>query len=53
LNAGVSGKTDGDDKIKLHRILDAYMFRVLSNENTYSAGIIDFKCNPEIQIINL
>lgn len=52
LNAGVNGKTIGEDKIKLHRILDAYMFRVLSNENIYSAGIIDFKCNPEIQIIN-
>lgn len=47
LNAGVSGNVHGEIK-HLHRILDAYCFRVINDTSDYSTGIIDFLCVPEI-----
>lgn len=47
LNAGVSGNVHGEIK-HLHRILDAYCFRVINDASDYSTGIVDFSCIPEI-----
>lgn len=45
LNAGVVGEIDGNE-IFLHRLLDAAMFRVISEVDNLSTGIVDFSCSP-------
>jgi lipopolysaccharide transport system ATP-binding protein len=52
LNAGVSGNVLGEVK-HLHRIIDAFCFRVVGDFAGYSTGIIDFACFPEIFLDNI
>jgi len=52
LNAGVSGNILGEVKY-LHRIIDAFCFRVVGDIAGYSTGIIDFACFPEIFLDNI
>jgi homopolymeric O-antigen transport system ATP-binding protein len=47
LNAGVVG-TIGSEETYLHRILDAYMFRVLPVSDSTSTGTVYFNIQPEI-----
>ncbi len=47
LNAGVVGVLD-EEETYLHRILDAYAFRVLPDIDSHSTGIVDFKCTPVV-----
>jgi lipopolysaccharide transport system ATP-binding protein len=47
LNAGVVG-TIGTEETYLHRILDAYMFRVLPVSNNISTGLVYLNVRPEI-----
>lgn len=49
LNAGVMGDIDGSE-VFLHRIVDVAMFRVLSEMDSLSTGLVDFKCTPDIKI---
>lgn len=49
LNAGVSGNVSGENK-HLHRIIDAFCFRVREDYSGYSTGVIDFSCLPEISL---
>ncbi len=51
INAGCSGKIDGEEAF-LHRIIDAVTFRVLTTNHTESrAGYIDFSAREEPFII--
>ena len=47
LNAGVYGNVFGESK-HLHRIIDAFCFRVVHNTSGNITGIVDFSCYPEI-----
>jgi lipopolysaccharide transport system ATP-binding protein len=47
LNAGVYGNILGEFK-HLHRIIDAFCFRVVHNTSKHMTGIVDFACFPEI-----
>jgi lipopolysaccharide transport system ATP-binding protein len=47
LNAGVVGVLSEEERY-LHRVLDAYAFRVMPDDEGYSTGIVDFKCTPEV-----
>jgi len=47
-NSGVNTIIN-DEKIILHRIIDAYMFKVLPKKDTLSNGIIDFNFNVMIE----
>jgi lipopolysaccharide transport system ATP-binding protein len=47
LNAGVVGEVDGNE-IFLHRLLDAAMFRVISEVDNLATGIVDFSCSPHV-----
>lgn len=51
LNAGVTGAR-GDSETYLHRLLDAYLFRVLPVSRNTATGIVDFKCTPDITYEN-
>ncbi|PIE82555.1 MAG: hypothetical protein CSA11_00110 [Chloroflexi bacterium] len=51
LNAGVTGDVDGTDSY-LHRVLDAAMFRVVSDVNSRVTGLIDFKCSCHAENIS-
>lgn len=44
LNAGVVGVV-GTEETYLHRVLDAYMFRVLPDDTNLSTGVVDFRCS--------
>ncbi|MOA26848.1 hypothetical protein D3C78_1476760 [compost metagenome] len=48
LNAGVTGAR-GDSETYLHRLLDAYLFRVLPVSRNTATGIVDFKCTSDIK----
>ena len=52
LNAGVVG-TIGTEETYLHRILDAYMFRVLPVSNNTCTGLVYLNVRPEIVFIKL
>jgi lipopolysaccharide transport system ATP-binding protein len=43
LNAGVLGELNGREKY-LHRLIDAAIFRVISENGSPSTGIVDFSC---------
>lgn len=43
LNAGIVGERDGEETF-LHRLLDAYLFRVLPVLNNTVTGVVDFNC---------
>ena len=47
LNAGVVGALS-EEETYLHRVLDAYAFRVMPDGEGHSTGTVDFKCMPEI-----
>jgi lipopolysaccharide transport system ATP-binding protein len=47
LNAGVSGDVMGEIKY-LHRIVDAFCFRVMEDPSGHITGVVDFACFPEI-----
>lgn len=49
LNAGVLGEVDGNDTF-LHRLIDIAMFRVQSDSENLTTGIIDFGCYPNIEL---
>lgn len=49
LNAGVVGDINGSETY-LHRLIDAAMFRVLSETESLATGIVDFDCYPETWI---
>lgn len=51
LNAGVVG-TIGSEETYLHRILDAYMFRVLPITNNTSTGLVYLNVRPQIVFTN-
>jgi lipopolysaccharide transport system ATP-binding protein len=50
LNAGVVGLV-GTEETYLHRVLDAYMFRVLPDEASLSTGVVDFRCNSSFTAV--
>ncbi len=43
LNAGVTGLI-GEEDTYLHRIIDAYLFKVSPTENDTATGVVDFDC---------
>ncbi|MDU4249507.1 ABC transporter ATP-binding protein [Pseudomonas sp.] len=47
LNAGVVGDLEGNETF-LHRLIDAAMFRVLSESDNLATGTIDFACHSRI-----
>lgn len=47
LNAGVNGEIDGGETY-LHRLIDAAMFRVVSENENSGTGIVDFSCAPTV-----
>lgn len=47
LNAGVVGDLKGSETY-LHRLIDIAMFRVLTETESMSTGIIDFDCRPSV-----
>ena len=52
LNAGVKGDVFGSE-IFLSRLIDAAMFRVRPTTENFSTGIVDFDCNPKIELLEL
>ena len=50
LNAGVVGVV-GTEETYLHRVLDAYMFRVLPDDTNLSTGVVDFRCNSSFTTV--
>lgn len=51
LNAGVNGEINGSETY-LHRLIDIAMFRVLSESENLSTGIVDFSCAPRVELIS-
>ena len=51
MNAGVLGRLDNQLEQYLCRVLDAKMFRILSDDNSCATATVDFGCVPEIQLI--
>ncbi len=51
LNAGVTGARGGSETY-LHRLLDAYLFRVLPASRNTSTGTVDFGCVSNIKYEN-
>jgi lipopolysaccharide transport system ATP-binding protein len=49
LNAGVVGDAGGVETY-LHRLIDIAMFRVLPDPENLATGIVDFSCNPELEL---
>ncbi len=47
LNSGVSGEIEGELR-HLHRVIDAFCFRVVSDTAGYLTGVVDFACIPEV-----
>lgn len=50
LNAGVVGDLNGSETF-LHRLIDAAMFRVMSENASLATGVIDFSCAPRVELI--
>lgn len=49
LNAGVIGDLNGSETY-LYRLVDAAMFRVMSESENLGTGIIDFTCTPNVKL---
>ena len=49
MNAGVLGEVDGSE-LFLHRLVDATMFRVISETDNLSTVTIDFSCVPYLKL---
>lgn len=47
MNAGVLGELNGSETY-MHRLIDAAVFRVMSESDSLSTGVIDFSCNPRV-----
>lgn len=47
MNAGVTGMVDRDEQY-LHRLLDAYVFRIMPVERNTATALIDFHCVPHV-----
>ena len=52
LNAGVLGDVCGSETY-LSRLIDVAMFRVRPATENFSTGIVDFDCNPKIELLEL
>lgn len=50
MNAGVVGELNGSETY-LHRLIDAVMFRVLSESDNLATGIMDFSVKPELTFL--
>jgi lipopolysaccharide transport system ATP-binding protein len=50
LNSGVMGGGEGGETY-LHRLIDIAMFRVQADSGSLATGIVDFGCNPEIELL--
>lgn len=48
LNAGVVGDLNGSETY-LHRLIDAAMFRVMSETDSFTNGFVDFVCSSRVQ----
>jgi len=51
LNAGVLGLVDGTE-VFLHRCVDTAMFRVQLEENILETGLVDFKIDTHVSLLN-
>jgi lipopolysaccharide transport system ATP-binding protein len=51
LNAGVLGLVDGTE-VFLHRCVDTAMFRVQLEENILETGLVDFKIDTHVFLLN-
>jgi lipopolysaccharide transport system ATP-binding protein len=51
LNAGVVGDVNNSETY-LHRLIDIAMFRVLPDSESFTTGVVDFGCYPEIELQN-
>jgi len=49
LNAGVIGDM-GASETYIHRLIDICMFRVQSDADNLATGIVDFSCNPKLEL---
>jgi len=49
LNAGVVGDLNGNETY-LHRLIDAAMFRVMSETDNVGTGMIDFSCRSRVAV---
>lgn len=49
MNAGVVGSVEGCETY-LHRLIDAVMFRVVTPDNSFAVGTVDFCINPVVSI---
>lgn len=49
LNAGVVGDVNSSETY-LHRLIDIAMFRVLPDSESFTTGVVDFGCYPEIEL---
>ncbi len=47
MNAGVTGMVDQDEQY-LHRLLDAYVFRIMPVQQNTATALIDFHCVPHV-----
>lgn len=52
LNAGVVGDMNGSETF-LHRLVDVAMLRVLSEADSLATGVIDFHCQPKIEVMKI
>ncbi len=50
LNAGAEGVLE-DKRAYIHRIVDALPFRVLREENLMPTGLVDFRVEPEMRLV--
>ena len=50
LNAGIVGEVNGNETF-LCRLIDVAMFRVISEVDNLSTGVVDFSCAPTIHSI--
>jgi lipopolysaccharide transport system ATP-binding protein len=52
LNAGVVGDVNGSETY-LHRVVDIAMFRVVPDTESLATAIVDFSCDPELELQRL
>ena len=50
MNAGVTGNIGAEDGY-LHRLLDAFAFRILPEGPLLATAIVDFSCEPNVKIL--
>ena len=52
MNAGVTGLVDSEEHY-LHRLLDAYVFRIVPLEQNTSTAMVDFHCVSHVTVVDL